>query len=149
MEIDTQNQLYNEEGLITYIFELLENGSVDTLVEVLYLIMDKIEQETNKDILREPFIRFLLGNDDLNIEPFTHLNNSKTLSIYVAKHVLLNLYSQPKTKQKQEENYEKLIDHISLYRETDQKPLNNKTIKELISLYTYYNKDKKIAYNYY
>jgi len=145
--------LLTENDLYFYIIELLEAGTLNSLVELVDLIIYTNQQNINVDILKQAFLEFITDNDYLNLLPFTHIQGSNTLSLFVARYIVMVLFSPAiegrNDKKDADTAYHILLNDVKNYKETDKKPLSHKTIKGLVSVYENFDKKRKISYNQY
>jgi len=142
-----------ESDLHYYILELLETGTLNSLAELIDLMIYANQKNVNVDVLKGAILEFISDNDYLNLPPFSHIQGSNTLSLFVARYIGMILFSSAvkgrNDREDTETAYHVLLNDIKNYKETDEKPLSHETIKELISVYENFDKKRKIAYNQY
>jgi len=142
-----------ESDLHYYILELLETGTLNSLAELIDLMIYANQKNVNIDVLKGAFLEFISDNDYLNLLPFSHIQGSNTLSLFVARYIGMILFSSAvegrNNKEDTETAYQVLLNDIKNYKETDEKPLNHETIEELIGVYENFDKKRRIAYNQY
>lgn len=136
-----------EKDLFSSIYNKLNNGSLEQLVELLHLLINKTEIGTSVEVLKKPIMLFLYENSDLDMEPFTYINKPNNLALFVSHFVYLILYTQSENTEDQIKYYNMLLNYLSGYQKVNDKPLSNKTIEKLLSLYNDFDKDKKIGFN--
>ncbi|MFW5891292.1 MAG: hypothetical protein ACOCUI_03650 [bacterium] len=157
MKTNNNYDLLKEDELYLYIENLLETGTLESLIDLVKLIISMVEHKKDytdmlDNICSDFIFDFNMDYGEFDIAPFTQIESPNTLSFFVAKYILLTLeYFKismiDNLNQTKILDYKFLLKYLEGYEKISDKPLDQKVIQQLIEIYLDYDKDKKIAYN--